>query len=196
MRILMWWWICGLLMPGIVLADARTEVLQAFAKTFAPGVGLRAEQRLEAEGRVEHMSTEMVLPDRFRTRNDKGVFVILPQGSWMQAAGSSEWRRFELNPASANAAYSEEGLRKLKESMRELEALPDELLDGRLMQRFQWQAQIEYLGVKSQNRQSAWVDPETGRIVRLDSHTTTNGLSSLSQIRYQVLEGLQIEAPL
>lgn len=185
----------GLWTSSHALADARTELLAAFAQTFAAGEKLRAQMLNESGGAQLRMTTEMVLPDRFRTTNDRGEFLILPEGAWMRAAGGKDWQKFEINPASMSAAYTPEGFRQMREAMREVKALGAEAVDGRPAQRFAWHADTEYMGIRASSDNVAWVADDCRCIVRMQTSAVSNGQTGTTTITYERLADLAITPP-
>lgn len=177
------------------LADARTELLAAFEQTFADGAKLRAQMLNESAGAQLRMTTEMVLPDRFRTTNDRGEFLILPEGAWMRVAGGKEWQKFELNPASMSAAYTPEGFRQMRDAMREVKSLGTEAVDGRPARRFAWHADTEYMGIRSSSENLAWVAEDCHCIVRMQTEAVSNGQTGATTIHYARIPDLHIAPP-
>lgn len=189
-------WLLGasLLLAGGVQADPRADLLAAFEKSFASGRQLRAEMVSESQGETTRMTTEMVLPGRFRTTNDRGEFVITPDGSWMRAAGG-DWQKFELNPASMSAAYTPEGFRQMRAAMKAVKALGAESLDGQSTQKFGWHAETEYMGIRSSSDNIAWIEAGCGCIVKMHTVATSNGQTGTTTITYVQVPGLEIHAP-
>ena len=191
-------WLVGLLCWNLAAADARDDLLAAFEKTFADGQGLRAVQTAEgAEGKMQ-MTTEMLLPGRFRTRNDKGEFVIVPDGAWVKTAGSSEWQLLTLNPASMSAAYTEEGFARMRAGISSVQDHGPAQLEGRTARRFTWHSEMQYMGVRSSSENSAWVAADDGLLMRMETVTAAaeGAEKSVTQIDYTAVKDLQIEAPL
>lgn len=187
--------LCASGLAGTVRADARADLLAAFEQTFAPGQALRARMLSESGGEQLRMTTEMVLPDRFHTTNDRGEFLILPEGAWMKVAGGSDWQAFEVNPASMSAAYTPEGFRKMRDAMREVKALGADPVDGQAAQRFGWHADTEYMGIRSSSDNIAWVAADCHCIVRMQTTALTNGQTGKTTIDYTRIPGLMIAPP-
>jgi hypothetical protein len=184
----------GILLTGGAEADPRGDLMTAFEKSFAPGRQLRAEMLTESGGEQMRMTTEMVLPGRFRTTNDRGEFLITPDGAWMRPA-NGDWQAFELNPASMSAAYTPEGFQQMREAMRAVKALGVDPLDGKSTQRFGWHADTEYMGIRSSSDNIAWVEAGCGCIVKMRTTAVTNGQSGTTTITYHQVDGLKIDPP-
>ena len=127
------------LVPGVALADAKTELAVAFDKLLdAPS--FRASMSDAGSGE-KYVDMEFQAPDRYRIVNAQGgpTMVVVGDQAQMDIGG-----RMMTVPVPVNSIVSayrnEESMRKQRETMV-VEALPDATLDGEAAKVYRYSTQ-------------------------------------------------------
>jgi len=151
---------------GAAHADARDEVVAAFQKAMDDGsyrMHMTADTR---KGKVES-TMDVQWPDRFRMKNEGGEFIILPSGTWMNAAG--QWMKMPMNMSQMIQGYSKDAMEKGVQAIQDVELLGEETVQGCASKRYRYAARGEFMGIKSDSVTEVWVCQDSGLPVQLVS---------------------------
>jgi hypothetical protein len=183
-------WMSGMLAAGPALADARQEVVDAFTKAFSRGEYI-AEITTEVKGRPYVMHMQVEWPNKFHMKNPDSEIVILPQGTWMNAAG--RWMKVPMDMSKMIEGYSKEAVDQGVQGMVDVRETGQEDINGCAARIYQYTATGEFMGVKNKSEVEVAVCGDNGYPVRLK--TLEKGAKEPVSISYDFDADVDIRAP-
>jgi hypothetical protein len=156
--------IAALLAGGTAVASDRDELVGAFEKAMDKG---RYTASIVAQVRGKPYTTEMkvIFPDRYQLKTPDTEMVILPQGTWMNAAG--RWMKMPVNMSQQIASYSREAMKRGMASVTEVTQQGSEEVAGCESDLYRYRASGEFMGMKDSSQAVAAICRDTGLPVRV-----------------------------
>lgn len=182
--------LAGALAAGPALADARQEVVDAFTKAFSRGEYI-AVITTDVKGRPYVMRMQVEWPNKFHMKNPDTEMVILPQGTWMNAAG--RWMKVPMDMSKMIEGYSKEAVDQGLQGMVDVRETGSEDINGCTAKVYQYTATGQFMGVKNKSDVEVAVCGDSGYPVRLK--TLEKGSGEAVSISYDFDANVDIRAP-
>ncbi len=175
-------------LPGAqAMADERAAVVDAFSKAMEKG-RYSAEMVTEVKGRPYTTQMKVVFPDRFHMKSPDAEFIILPQGTWMNAGG--QWMKMPMNMSKVIAGHSKQAMEQGMAAVVNVSRVGTAEVKGCTSDLYSYRAEGEYMGLKNSGDVEAAVCRDSGLPVRLVS----KGRDSVT-IHYDFESEVEIRPP-
>jgi len=148
------------------LADDREELIAAFTKAFAKG-SFRAEMQTVVGGKPMTTRTDVQWPDRFHMKTPDMEVIILPQGTWMNAAGVGQWMPVPMDMSGMIQAYSKQGMDAGLASLKDVTKAGSAEVAGCASTLYRYRTAGEFMGMTHDAEAEAAVCDSTGLPVRV-----------------------------
>jgi hypothetical protein len=148
------------------LADDRDELVAAFSKAFAKG-SFRAEMHTVVGGKPMRVRTDVQWPDRFHMTMPEMEVIILPQGTWMNAAGVGQWMPVPMDMSEMIKGYSKQGMDAGLASLKDVTKSGSAEVAGCSSTLYRYRNAGEFMGVTHDAQAEAAVCDATGLPVRV-----------------------------
>lgn len=148
------------------LADDRDALIAAFSKAFAKG-SFRAEMQTEVDGKPISTRTDVQWPDRFHMRMPEMEVIILPEGTWMNAAGVGQWMPVPMDMSGMIKRFSKQGLDEGLASLKEVSRTGSAEVAGCTSTLYRYRTAGEFLGTARDAVAEAAICDATGLPVRV-----------------------------
>lgn len=154
------------LLSGQAMADERDAVVEAFGKAMAKGHYI-AEMVTQVKGRPYTTEMKVVFPDRYHMKSPDAEFIILPQGTWMNAGG--RWMKMPMNMSEMIAGHSRQAMEQGMGAVANVSRVGTAEIRGCTSDLYSYRVDGEYMGMKNSGEVEAAICRDTGLPVRLVS---------------------------
>lgn len=148
------------------LADDRDELVAAFSKAFAKG-SFRAEMNTLVDGKPMRVRTDVQWPDRFHMTMPEMEVIILPQGTWMNAAGVGQWMPVPMDMSEMIKGYSKQGMDAGLAALKDVTKSGSAEVAGCTSTLYRYRSAGEFLGTTHDSVAEAAICDATGLPVRV-----------------------------
>jgi len=153
-------------MSSAALADARKEVETAFRKVLNDKSYVATITTTDKRRNVTvRMMVE--LPDRFHMKTDETEIIVLPEGTWMNAAG--QWMRSPVNMSQMIASYSADAMEKGIDAIGQVEYIGEETVEGCASKNYRYSQSGEFMGMRSSGDVLLSICQSNGKPIRIVS---------------------------
>ncbi|HET6602804.1 MAG TPA: hypothetical protein VFG21_01110 [Xanthomonadaceae bacterium] len=182
-------WMLAMLAGGFAgpaLADARGEVETAMRRMMDEG-----SFRAHMTSAGQQMTMDVQLPDRFRLKNEQGEFIILPQGTWMNAGG--QWMQFPMNMSQLTQGFSTRALEEGINAVQQVDYVGEETVQGCSSRQYRYRTMGTVMGIKTDTDSQLWVCQDNGLPIKAVS--SERGKSEQVTILYDWAARIDIQPP-
>lgn len=182
-------WMVAMLAGGFAgpaLADARGEIETAMRAMMDDG-----SFRAHMTSAGQQMTMDVQLPDRFRLKNEQGEFIILPQGTWMNAGG--QWMQFPMNMSQLTQGFSAQAMEQGIDAVQQVEYVGQETVEGCSSRHYRYRTAGTVMGIKTDTDSQLWICQDNGLPIKAVS--SERGKSEQVTIVYDFDASIDIRAP-
>lgn len=188
---------CGVMLLLIALggsraahADARAEVLAAYQAAMASSSYRMVIEINNKRGPIRSQM-DVQLPNRFHMKTDEVEFIVVPEGTWINAGG--RWMGVPVDMSKQMQGFRIEDIEQAATNIPTVEKAGSEDIDGCSSTLYRYAATSNVAGRKSDDDYELAVCDATGKPVRLRTTPKSKGDSVI--IRYDFDTPISIVAP-
>lgn len=157
-----------LLMASPALADCKSD----FAALIDKGLAAKSYEMTmtgSSAGQQMNITARVTLPDRFHVKMPDMEVIMIPQGIWMIEGG--KWMQLPTEMTEMMKPMLDQVTRSPQEKLdkvENLECLGPKIVDGVTFDSYSFISSDEFAGIRSQVKVTAFADPSTGLISRME----------------------------
>lgn len=179
-----------LLAAGVAHAEPRDDIVAAFRKAMDDGSYRMVMNVPTPQGPME-TTMDVELPDRFHMKHAQGEFIVLPEGTWMNAAGN--WMKAPMDMSQMTESFSQQAMEDGIAAIQNVRVIGEETIDGCDATRYAYDARGEILGNSTDSEVEVAICNDSGLPVAMS--TTERGSGQSVSIRYDFDAEIDIRAP-
>jgi hypothetical protein len=171
-------------------ADARAEVTAAFQSAMQ---AQSYRLHIEIANRRGPIRSQMdvQLPDRFHMRADEAEFIVVPEGTWINAAG--RWMKIPVDMSAQLRGYRLQDIGEASAKLESIEKVGSETVDGCESTLYRYATTSSFAGRRSDDDVELAVCEASGKPIRLRSTPKKKGDEVV--IRYDFDAAIDIAPP-
>ncbi len=171
-------------------ADARAELEAAFVKAMAKKA-YRMHIEVENKRGPYRSQIDVQLPDRFHMRSDDVEFVIVPQGTWMNAGG--QWMRVPVDMSKQVQGYRLDDVKAGMANIKDVQKVGSENVAGCESGIYRYSATSSFAGRTSEDEMDVAICGDSGLPVEMRTRPKKKG--EAVTIRYDFEAAVDIRPP-
>ncbi len=180
----------GTLASTPAAADPRDEVIAAFQQAMN---AKSYRMQIEIDNKRGPISTQMdvQMPNRFHMKAAEAEFIIVPEGTWINAAG--RWMKVPVDMSKQMQGYRIEDMQEAASQLPAVEEIGSDTVNGCASTLYRYTSNTSFAGRSSEDDIEVAVCESSGKPIRLRSTPKRRG--EAVTIHYDFEAAVNIRAP-
>ncbi len=182
-----------LLLPVLAWADAAGDLHAAYAKAMNARYATETVSTDES-GKQTRSSAKYDTSERIHITTETGGFIVLPEGTWMQAGAGGPWQKPPFDLGGMIRELLPKTLDDMRANARNIRDEGTKTIDGASLRAISYDYDGKIMGIAVATHTIAYLDG-SGRLVRSESDGVAMGRKtrSVQTLRYD--DGIRVSAP-
>ena len=179
--------------PALALADAAGDLHEAYARAMKARYAAETVSTDES-GKQTRSSARFDTSERIRITTETGGFIVLPEGTWMQAGAGGAWQKPPFDLGGMIKQLVPKTLDDMRANARNVKDEGMKTVDGASLRAISYDYDSKVMGISVSTHTIAYLDG-SGRIVRSESDGVALGRKtrSVQTLRYD--DSIRVDPP-